>query len=67
MECLKSFRAAQGLTRKQMAERLGVSKSMNDKVEYSDREPSRNFLNRFKEAFPNFDMNLFFDTELHET
>lgn len=67
MECLKSFRAAQGLTRKQMAERLGVSMSMYDKVEYSDREPSRNFLNRFKEAFPNFDMNLFFGTELHET
>lgn len=60
MDCLKKFRAERGYTRDEMAKRLGISTSLYDKVEYSDREPSRNFLERFKNAFPDYDMNLFF-------
>ena len=49
-----------------MANKLGVSISLYEKVEYSDRKPSRNFLSKFKKAFPDFDMNIFFEEILHD-
>ena len=67
MECLENFRKKKGYTKLEMANALGVSLSLYEKVEYSDREPSRNFMARFKEQFPDFDMNLFFDEMLHKT
>ena len=60
MKYLKKFRADKGMSREQMAEKLGVSLSLYDKIEFEARTPSRNFLNRFKQAFPEFDMNIFF-------
>ncbi|MCL1790222.1 MAG: winged helix-turn-helix domain-containing protein [Peptococcaceae bacterium] len=36
-----------------MAEKLGISKSYYEKVEYGDRGPSYNFICRFRRAFPN--------------
>lgn len=65
MEILKQFRHEQGLSQNEMAVRLGVSKSFYEKVEYGDRSPSREFLERFKAAFPTYDMNIFFDKKLH--
>jgi DNA-binding helix-turn-helix protein len=67
MPWLTEFRKERGYTRNEMAEILGVSVSLYDKIEYGKREPSRNFLVRFKKAFPMFNMNIFFGKELHET
>lgn len=60
MECLKIFRETNGYSIKGMAEKLAISKSLYEKVEYGVRTPSSNFLNRFKQVFPDFDMNIFF-------
>jgi len=67
MDCLIEFRKKNGLTKTEMAERIGVSLSLYEKVEYSDRYPSRLFLSKFKEAFPKYDMNIFFKELIHET
>jgi putative transcriptional regulator len=60
MEWMKKFRNSKGLTASEMAYKLGISKSLYEKIEYDDRQPSRNFMERFKKAFPDFDMNIFF-------
>ncbi len=60
MYCLKKFRDNHGYSKKQMAEILQISNSLYEKIEYKVRTPSINFLNRFKKAFPDFDMNIFF-------
>ena len=61
MKCLAEFRASQGFTCKQMAEKLGISLVLYNAVEYDQRPPSRNFMARFKKAFPSYDINIFFD------
>ena len=60
MEMLKKFRSDKGLSREDMAKKMNISLSLYDKIEFDARTPSRNFLNRFKKAFPDFDMNIFF-------
>ena len=60
MEWMKKFRNSKGFTASEMADKLGISKSLYEKIEYDDRQPSRNFRERFKKAFPDFDMNIFF-------
>ncbi|MBS5581864.1 MAG: helix-turn-helix transcriptional regulator [Megasphaera sp.] len=59
---LKDFRNYKGLTTAQMAKKLKISKSWYEKVEFDYRQPSRNFLERFKKTFPDFDMNIFLPT-----
>ena len=65
MKCLAEFRAQQGLTLQQMADKLGVSVALYNAIEYDQRKPSRNFMERFKRAFPTFDMDIFFDELLY--
>ena len=60
MEWMKKFRNSKGFTASEMADKLGISKSLYEKIEYDDRQHSRNFMERFKKAFPDFDMNIFF-------
>lgn len=60
MEWMKKFRNSKGFTASEMADKLGISKSLYEKIEYDDRQPSHNFMERFKKAFPDFDMNIFF-------
>lgn len=67
MDCLIEFRKDNSLTKQEMANMLGVSLSLYEKVECSDRQPSRSFLSKFKEVFPSYDMNIFFKELLHET
>lgn len=59
MNELKVFRQSQNMTRKEMAEKLGVSLSFYEKVEMGDRSLSGNFIRRLKEAFPLVDLNIF--------
>ena len=65
VESLKQFRQEHGLSQSKMAEKLGVSKSFYEKVEYGQRSASREFLLKFKAAFPAYDMNIFFDSAAH--
>jgi hypothetical protein len=67
MNCLIEFRKNNFFTKQEMANKLGVSLSLYEKVECSDRHPSRSFLSKFKEVFPSYDMNIFFKELLHET
>ena len=46
------FRKVRELSIPNMAEKIGVSKSYYEKIEYGDRTPSYNFLVKFKKAFP---------------
>ncbi|MGN0362680.1 MAG: helix-turn-helix domain-containing protein [Bilifractor sp.] len=48
------------LTMKKMAENIGVSESYYQKVEYGARNPSFNFLMKFKTAFPKTDVDYLF-------
>ena len=63
--CLVKFRKENNMTRQQMSEKIGVSKSLYEKIELYDRLPSREFMEKFKRTFPTSDMNIFFDELLH--
>lgn len=60
MEELKKFRNSLGFTASKMAEKIGVSKSLYDKIESGQRKTSREFTTKLKQAFPQFDVNIFF-------
>ena len=66
MEKLKKIREELGFTMDEMAEKLGMSTSMYDKIEYGYRVPSRNFVSQMKKIFPYIDANIFFENEVHE-
>ena len=65
MKQIKEFRLNQGFSRQQMANLMNISLSQYDKVEFNQRPPSRAFLKKFKRAFPEFDMNIFFEQSNH--
>lgn len=67
MTFLQEYRKSIGKTQMEMAEILGFSKSYYEKIENSDRNPGREFLEAFKLAFPDFDMNIFFEQSQHKT
>ena len=67
MRFLQEFRKKEKKTQQEMANILCISKSYYEKVEYSDREPSREFMEAFKRAFPEFDMNIFFENKKHNS
>ena len=67
MKCLSKFRKEKGYNTKMMACNIGVSQSLYEKREFGARLPSRTFLKKFKEKYPDFDMNIFFDEMIHET
>ena len=54
---INEFRKKQGLTAEAFTKKIGLSSSAVLKVLYGEREPSRNFLKRMKQAFPDADMN----------
>ena len=62
MEALKGFRCSLGLTVKEFADSIKISKSLYEKLESGDRKPSREFLTKFKKKYPQFDVNIFFNT-----
>ena len=65
MKTIKDFRLNHGYSRKQMATLMSISLSQYNKVEFNQRHPSNNFLKKFKQAFPEFDMNIFFESQNH--
>lgn len=59
---LKEFRANKGLSQKAMAESIGVSLSMYEKVERGYIKASRNFMESFKTKYSQIDIeNIFFN------
>lgn len=60
MKALKEFRQSLGLTTTEIAEKIQVSKSLYEKVELGFRMPSRNFIQKVKKTYPQFDTNIFF-------
>ena len=60
VEALKKFRESLGLTTQGFADSIEVSKSLYEKVEWGTRKPSRNFMERLKNKYPQFDINIFF-------
>ena len=52
MERLRNFRKSQGLSQKDMAEKLGITLSMYEKVEGGRTGASAAFMSRVKSAFP---------------
>ena len=60
MEALKNFRMSLNLTLQQFADTIGISKSLYEKVEMGIRKPSREFLTKLKNKYPQFDVNIFF-------
>lgn len=57
---LAKFRAEKGLSIMDIAKKIGVSASFYEKIEYGQRKPSYNFIVKFKTAFPESDVGIFF-------
>lgn len=60
MEELRTFRNSLNITTQEFAKILGMSKSLYEKVENGQRKPSRAFLTKLKNKYPQFDLNIFF-------
>ena len=56
---LKEFRTKKKLTQQEMASRIGITKSMYEKLEYKQANPSVETIKKFKEAFSDFNPNIF--------
>lgn len=66
MKTIKDFREQLGLTIEEQAERLGMSVSMYEKIEYGYRDPSIKFIEKFKKTYPYIDTNIFFENKVHK-
>lgn len=60
MNELKKFRESLELTQNEFANNIGVSASYYIKIELGDRKPSREFITKLKNKYPQFDTNKFF-------
>ena len=60
MEKLKNFRVSKQLTQKAMAEKMGITLSMYEKVEHGVANASAAFMRRLADAFPDADINHIF-------
>lgn len=64
---LSRFRLSSGLTLKEIADKIGVSKSYYEKIESGIRNPSFNFIEKFKSKYKDVDADsLFFTKSTHE-
>lgn len=59
MDQLVEFRKSKNMTLQQMADKIGISKSMYEKIEYGDAKPSIETLKKFKDNFDDLDINIF--------
>lgn len=64
MSKLQEFRKSKGLTQEEFARAIGYTLSLTAKVEIGTAKPSRAFMERIKEVYPDADINaLFFEKE----
>lgn len=66
MYSIKEFREQLGLSIEEQAKKLNMSISMYEKIEYGYREPSKNFIEKFKKVYPYIDTNIFFTKVVHK-
>ena len=67
-DSLVNFRNSLGLTQQEMARYLGSTLSYYSKIELGIRNPSYNFLVKFKEKFPDVKVDeIFFNKHNHVT
>lgn len=67
MNSLVDFRNSKDLTQRQMANIVNTTLTLYSKIELGTRNPSYNFLRKFKIAFPDADVdNIFFNEKSHE-
>lgn len=59
---LKEFRLSKNKTQQEMADLIGVTKSMYEKYEYGKNYPSMKMLIKIKEIFPDFNVDIFLKT-----
>lgn len=57
---LAIFREETKISRKELAQVIGVSESYLEKIEYGVRNPSFNFISKFTEKYPNADIKRIF-------
>jgi len=63
---LVDFRNSRNLTQREMSIRMGVTLTLYSKVELGIRNPSYNFLKKFKDTFKDADINeIFFEEQSH--
>jgi putative transcriptional regulator len=63
---LIKFRESLGLSQKEMADLIDVSLSFYIKIEHGVRNPSFNFVKKFKRKFPDINIDeIFFSSPLH--
>lgn len=60
MKALVEFRKSLGLSRRAMAENIGISESLYEKCESGQRNISYGFICKLKRAYPEVDINIFF-------
>ncbi|MBC2456164.1 MULTISPECIES: helix-turn-helix domain-containing protein [Clostridium] len=66
-EFLLKFRKEKKLTQEEFSDLLGITLTYYSKIELGLRNPSYNFLNKFKSAFPNASIDdIFFRQYVHE-
>lgn len=66
MNSLVDFRVRNELTQKQMSDKLKVSLTFYSKIETGIRNPSFNFIKKFKDTFPNSNVDeIFFENLVH--
>lgn len=66
MNTIKSFREQLGMSMNEFANKINMSLSMYEKIEYGYREPSKKFIEKLKETFPYIDTNIFFENKVHK-
>ena len=63
MEKLKKFRKEKGLSQESMAQKMGITLSMYEKVEQGRAGASAKFMKRLKKVFPEVNIDyIFFET-----
>lgn len=66
-EFLLKFRKEKNLTQEEFSNKLGITLTYYSKIELGLRNPSYNFLNKFKSAFPDASVDaIFFKQYAHE-
>lgn len=64
---LLQFRKNRGFTQEEFAKKIGITLTYYSKIELGLRNPSYNFLNKFKEVFPEASVDkIFFNDVKHE-
>lgn len=59
------IRERKNLTQIEMAKLMGISPSYYQKVERGFKEPSYNFIRKYKSAFPDVNVKIFFNQKYH--